>query len=63
MGGGKEYNVWNVKEIDTPDMLNFEPGKVIAVNACGTIDIKTGDGGIRLLEFDTFEIKAGGYIL
>lgn len=62
-GGGKEYNVWNVKEIDTPDMLNFEPGKVIAVNACGTIDIKTGDGGIRLLEFDTFEIKAGDYIL
>ena len=52
-----------MKEIDTPDMLNFEPGKVIAVNACGTIDIKTGDGGIRLLEFDTFEIKAGDYIL
>lgn len=60
---GKEYKVWKVKETDTPDMQNLEPGKVIAVNADGTIDIKAGDGGIRLLEFDTFEIKAGDYIL
>lgn len=60
---GKEYKVWKVKEIDAPDMQNFEPGKVITINADGTIDIKAGDGGIRLLEFDTFEIKAGDYIL
>ena len=60
---GKEYKVWKVQEIDTPDMQNFEPGKVIAVNTGGTIDIKVGDGGIRLLEFDAFEIKTGDYII
>lgn len=61
--GGKEYKVWKVKEIDTPDMQHLEPGKVILVNSDGTIDIKAGDGGIRLLEFETFEITAGDYIL
>lgn len=60
---GREYKVWKVKEINTQDMQNLEPGKVIAVNADGTIDIKAGDGGIRLLDCDTFEIEAGDYIL
>lgn len=60
---GKEYKVWKVKEIDIPDMQNIEPGKVIAVNEDDTVDIKAGDGGIRLLEFEVFEIKAGDYIL
>lgn len=60
---GKEYKVWKVKEIDTPNMQNLEPGKVIAVNSDGTVDVKAGDGGVRLLEFDTFKIKAGDYIL
>lgn len=61
--GGKEYKVWKVKEIDALDMRNLEPGKVIALNADGSIDIKTGDGVIRVLESDAIEIKEGEYIL
>lgn len=61
--GGKEYKVWKVEEIATPGMQNFEPGKVIAVNADSTIDVKAGEAGIRLLDFDAFEIEMGDYIL
>ena len=60
---GREYKVWKVQEIDTPNMQNLEPGKIIAVNLDGTIDVKAGDNGIRLLEFDTFEAKTGDYII
>ena len=61
--GGKEYKVWKVKEIDAENIQNLEPGKVIAVNLDGTVDVKVGEGAIRLLEFDTFAIERGEYIL
>lgn len=60
---GKEYKVWKTEEINADGIENFEPGKVIAINADGTIDVKAGEGGIRLLRFDTFEVAVGDYIL
>ncbi len=59
----KEYKVWKAKEIDIDGMDNIEPGKVIAINDGGTIDVKTGEGGVRLLDFDEIEINEGEYIL
>ena len=61
--GGKEYKVWKAEEIMAEGMQNLEPGKVIAVNSDGTIDIKAGDGGIRLINFDAIEIRTGDYVL
>ena len=42
--------------------LYIEPGKVLAVHDDGTIDVKTGISGIRLLEFDRPEINMGDYL-
>lgn len=58
-----EYKVWKVQEISTYGFENFEPGKVLSVNEDGTIDIKTGENGVRLLEFDAITVKKGEYIL
>ena len=61
--GGNEYKVWKVQEIDTISLENIEPGKVISINGDGTIDIKAGIGGIRLIDFDNIEnIKEGDYL-
>lgn len=59
----KEYKVWKAQEIETIDLENLEPGKVLAVNENGTIDIKTGENGIRLIEFDSIMIVKGDYVL
>lgn len=61
--GEKEYKVWKVQELDTSGSENLEPGKVLAVNNDGTIDVKAGEGGIRLVEFDRIKIVEGDYIL
>ena len=58
-----QYKVWKVQEIDTSGFEHFEPGKVLGVNDDGTIDIKTGENGVRLIEFDAVTIKKGEYIL
>ncbi len=59
----KEYKVWKVQEIETGGHDNIEPGKVLAVNDDGTVDIKTGESGIRLIEFDQIILKEGDYVL
>lgn len=60
---GNEYKVWKVQEIETIGLENLEPGKVLEVNEDGTMDVKAGENGIRLIEFDAVSIKKGGYIL
>ncbi len=59
----KEYKVWKVSEISAEGFENIEPGKVISINDDGTIDLKTGEGGVKLIEFDEIEIDKGEYIL
>ncbi len=61
--GEKEYKVWKAKEIVIDGMDNIEPGKVMSINDDGTIDVKTGEGGLKLIEFDEIEINEGEYIL
>ena len=60
---GCDCKVWKVKEIDTSAYENIEPGKVLARNEDGTIDVKCGNGIIRLLDFDAIDISEGDYIL
>lgn len=60
--GEDEYKVWKVEEISTQGLENIEPGKVLAVFDDGAIDVKTGIGGIRLLEFDRLKINKGDYL-
>lgn len=60
---GEEFKVWKVQEIKTEGLDNIEPGKVLAINADGTIDVKAGIDGIRLLEFDHLKISEGEYFL
>lgn len=60
--GENEYKVWKVEEIDVDDMDNIEPGKVLVVNKDATVDIKTGTGAIRLIDFDKVDIKTGDYL-
>ena len=60
--GDKDYKVWKVAEISTVGMENIEPGKILAVNDDGSVDVKAGIGAIRLLEFDRPKVKAGDYL-
>lgn len=59
---GLEIKVWKASEIKTNYYPNIEPGKVINVNKDGSIDIKTGDNLIRILEYDDVGIKIGEYL-
>ena len=59
---GREYKVWRAAELSVPGKENIEPGKVLAVNPDGTIDVKAGSDAVRLLEHDPMEIKAGDYL-
>lgn len=59
---GLEYKVWEVKEIKTDGLDNIEPGRVLGVTK-ETLDIKVGEGGIRLIEFEHIDVKEGEYIL
>ena len=58
----KEYKVWNVKEIFTEQYKNLEPGKILSVNEDGSVDIKTYDNIIRLLDFDKVMLNEGEYL-
>ena len=58
-----EYKVWRVQELEIPGSANIEPGKVLAKNSDGTIDIKTGEKAIRLIEYDRFDVNVGDYVL
>ena len=49
----REITVWKVQEIQC-DSKNFEPGKILRVSDEG-IDIKCGEGAVRLLEH-SFEV-------
>ena len=59
---GKDVKVWKVAEVHAKGYENIEPGKVIAVNKDGTVDIKTYDNIIRILESDEFSVKEGEYL-
>ncbi|MBR0090942.1 MAG: methionyl-tRNA formyltransferase [Lachnospiraceae bacterium] len=58
----KEYKVWRTKEVSAEGQENIEPGKVLSVNR-NYMDVKTGDGAIRLLDFEEIDIKEGEYLL
>lgn len=59
---GREHKVWKAEEITSQGLENVEPGKVLASD--GTVmDVKVGEGAIRLLEFDGAAIGEGEYIL
>lgn len=58
-----DYKVWKVEEIQISNIRNIEPGKVIAVNEDGTIDVKVYDGVIRLVDFDSIKVSVGDYII
>ncbi len=60
---GVDYKVWKVQELSYENIDNLEPGKILAVNADGSIDIKVSEGALRLLEYDNFEAVKGEYIL
>ncbi len=57
-----EIKIWKVEEI-LCEMINFEPGKILASSPTG-IDIKCGVGAIRLLEHELKELpQKEGYFL
>ena len=58
-----EYRVWKVSEIDLAGFNNIEPGKILSVNQDKTIDVKTGEGIVRLIEFENPGFNEGEYIL
>ena len=60
---GAEYKVWKVRELSCDNYDNIEPGKILAINADGTIDIKVSGGVLRLLDYDSFEAVKGEYVL
>ena len=60
--GEKDYKVWKAREITTEGQENIEPGKILSVNEDGTIDVKTGTGAIRLIDFDNVDVKTGDYL-
>ncbi len=60
---GNEYKVWKVQELEVTGLDNTEPGKVLAINPDGTIDIKTGENAVRLIDYDRFDVNVGSYVL
>lgn len=60
--GEKDYKVWKAQEIETEGLENIEPGKILSVNEDGSIDVKTGIGAIRLIDFDNIDVKTGDYL-
>lgn len=60
--GGKAYRVWKVQELGDGAPRNIEPGKVLASEG-GVLDVKTGDGAVRLLQFEAAPVGEGGYLL
>ena len=60
---GTEWKVWKAQELDVKDVENIEPGKALALNDDGTVDVKAGDGAVRLVEFDRPKISEGDYLL
>ncbi len=60
---GYTYSVWKCEEIKVYGYENYEPGKVIAVDSDGSMDVKVGEGGIRLIDYDKIDINVGEYIL
>lgn len=57
-----DYKVWKVQEIEAEGLENVEPGKILAVNENGSIDVKTGVGAVRLIDFDGIDVKVGDYL-
>lgn len=58
----QEIKVWRVKEIQEKNYKNIEPGKVLAINVDGSIDVKVSDGIIRILESESVDLKVGDYL-
>lgn len=58
-----EYKVWKVAETNVSSVNNIEPGKVLKKYSDGSIEVKCGEGSIRLIDFDSVDINEGDYIL
>lgn len=56
-----EYKVWKVAEFETEGLENIEPGKILGIRG-KEIDVKCGQGGIRLVDFEFVDIKKGEYL-
>ena len=61
--GVRDVKIWKVKIVkDVEELVFFEPGKILSVND-GIIEVKTGDGAVRLVEHDFYEMpEPGGYL-
>lgn len=60
--GDKDYKVWKAEVIIGNQWNNIEPGKVIERKENGSLLVKTGDGVIKLVEFDYVDIQEGEYL-
>lgn len=57
----KEYRVWNVEIVDQY-ISNIEYGKILKINEDKTFIIKTGNGAIKVKEYDSVDLKEGDYL-
>ncbi len=55
---GEDIKVWKVSELVTEKYKNIEPGKVIAVNDNGTVDVKVSDNVIRIEQWESVAIDS-----
>ena len=58
-----DYKVWKIQELELSGMANIEPGKVIALNADGTMDVKVYYGAVRLIDYDHPQVEEGDYLI
>lgn len=58
-----DYKIWKIQELGLSGMVNIEPGKVIALNADGTMDVKVYDGAVRLIDYDSPQVEEGDYLI
>lgn len=56
-----DYKVWSVKEIETNEYENIEPGKVLFVTK-ESFTVKAGDNLIEVLSCDPINISVGDYL-
>lgn len=60
---GREYKIWEVKELNDVQYKNIEPGKIIDICEGKSFVVKTGNGLIEVLRYDKcFEPHAGVYL-
>lgn len=60
---GKEHKVWETRRLEDGGHQNIEPGKILDVREEKYFTVKTGDGVLEVLRYDTdFEPQVGMYL-